>query len=68
MQASSKAKVDGLCNFTAWRSLRSSFKIFSKVWGMESITSHMAMPVLQARALCQQGCLSHSSMAWDSPT
>ena len=45
----------------------SSFKSFSKVWGLENITSHMAMPVLQSRALCQQGCLGHSSVAWVSP-
>ena len=61
------AEVTRLCKFTSWSLLRSSFKIFSKVWGTESITSHMAMPVLRSRALCQQGCLGHSSVAWVSP-
>lgn len=57
-----------LFDSTAWSLLRSSFKIFSKAWGMESITFHIAMPVLQGRELCQQGCLGcHSSTAGESP-
>ena len=39
----------------------------SKAWGMECITSHRAMPVLQARALGEQGCRSLSSVAWEGP-
>jgi len=41
--------------------LVTSFKTFSKVRGMQSITSHMSRALLlQAQIHCRQSCLSHS--------
>ena len=60
-------ELSSLRNHWSWSKLKNSFKIFSKVWGIENIPSHIARAVLQARALCQQGCLGHSAVAWASP-
>ena len=60
-------ELRGMCSHWYWSKLRNSFRIFSEVWGLENTTSHMAMPVLQARALGEQGCRSLSSVAWEGP-